>query len=250
MDCSNWMQRWRKGATPVLKTLTLLALALLVAACRGKASDPAATQAQPVLSGPVVAVKLMVETDGIYTVPAAALRSAGFDLTAVSPETLALTHAGRPVAFQVVGQGKNRTLRFYGQAPAPTAYASQSVYWLAPTSGRPGGDCRAVGSPSRPSRQRRSPRRQSSRPQCVPRSRSITTGWLRPLKITGCGSPSSRRPKSRRPSRRRTRPWAKPCCGSAWSPIPPRPSILTTTSSSRSTAPRLQTKSGMASARM
>ena len=76
----------------------------------------------------------MVEADGIYTVPAAVLRSAGFDLTAVSPEALALTHAGRPVAFQVVGQGKNRALRFYGQAPAPTAYTGQSVYWLAPTS--------------------------------------------------------------------------------------------------------------------
>ena len=76
----------------------------------------------------------MVEADGIYTVPAAALRSAGFDLTTVSPEALALTHAGRPVAFQVVGQGKNRALRFYGQAPGSTAYTDQSVYWLAPTS--------------------------------------------------------------------------------------------------------------------
>ena len=128
------MQRWRKGATLVLKALTLFALALLVAACRGKASDPAATQGQPALSGPAAAVKLMVEADGIYTVPAAALRSAGFDLTTVSPETLALTRAGQPVAFQVVGQGKNRALRFYGQAPAPTAYTGQSVYWLAPTS--------------------------------------------------------------------------------------------------------------------
>ena len=131
---SNRMQRWRKGAILVLSALTLLALALLLVACRGKASDPAAAQAQPALSGPAAAVKLMVEADGIYTVPAAALRSAGFDLTTGSPEALALTHAGRPVAFQVVGQGKNRALRFYGQAPAPTAYTGQSVYWLAPTS--------------------------------------------------------------------------------------------------------------------
>ena len=72
----------------------------------------------------------MVDADGIYTVPAAALRSAGFDLTTGSPETLALTHAGRPVAFQVVGQGKNQVLRFYGQAPASAAYTGQSVYWL------------------------------------------------------------------------------------------------------------------------
>ena len=134
MNRSSRMQRWRKGAILVLSALILLALALLVAACRGKAPDPAATQAQSALSGPAAAVKLMVEADGIYTVPAAALRSAGFDLTTVSPEALALTHAGRPVAFQVVGQGKNRALRFYGQAPAPTAYTGQSVYWLAPTS--------------------------------------------------------------------------------------------------------------------
>ena len=81
----------------------------------------------------------MVGADGIYTVPAAALRSAGFDLTTVSPETLALNRSGQPVAFQLVGQGKNRALRFYGQAPAPAAYTSQSVYWLAPTSaGTPG----------------------------------------------------------------------------------------------------------------
>jgi hypothetical protein len=131
---SSRMPRWRKGAILVLTALSLLALALLLTACRGKASDPAATQAQSALAGPAAAVKLMVEADGIYTVPAAALRSAGFDLTTGSPEALALTRAGRPVAFQVVGQGKNRALRFYGQAPAPTAYTGQSVYWLAPTS--------------------------------------------------------------------------------------------------------------------
>jgi hypothetical protein len=133
-DRSNRMQRWRKGAILVLSALTLLALALLVAACRGKGSDAAATQGQPALSGPAAAVKLMVEDDGIYTVPAAALRSAGFDLTTVSPEALSLTRAGQPVAFQVVGQGKNRALRFYGQAPALAAYTGQNVYWLAPTS--------------------------------------------------------------------------------------------------------------------
>ena len=128
---SSRMPRWRKGAFLVLSALSLLALALLLTACRGKASDPAATQAQSALAGPAAAVKLMVDADGIYTVPAAALRSAGFDLTTGSPETLALTHAGRPVAFQVVGQGKNQVLRFYGQAPASAAYTGQSVYWLA-----------------------------------------------------------------------------------------------------------------------
>jgi hypothetical protein len=133
-DRSHRMQRWCKRAILVLSALILFALMLLLAACRGKTPDPAAALAQPAPSGPAAAVKLMVEADGIYTVPVAALRSAGFDLTTVSPEALALTYAGRPVAFQVVGQGKNRALRFYGQAPAPTAYTGQSVYWLAPTS--------------------------------------------------------------------------------------------------------------------
>ena len=116
----------------MLSVLILLALPLLVAGCRGKALDPAAAQTQPAPSGPVTAVKLMTEADGVYTVPAAALRAAGFDLATVSPETFSLTRDGRPVAFQVVGQGKNRALRFYGQAPAPTAYTGRSVYWLAP----------------------------------------------------------------------------------------------------------------------
>jgi len=163
MNRSNLMPRWRKRAVPawkmarrgtqinadppfssagaatprmaweaVLSVLILLALPLLAAGCRGKALDPAASQTQPAPSGPVTAVKLMTEVDGVYTASAAALRAAGFDLATVSPETFSLTRDGRPVAFQVVGEGKNRALRFHGQAPAPTAYAGQSVYWLAP----------------------------------------------------------------------------------------------------------------------
>ena len=155
-DRSKRMQRRRKGAILVLSAFTLFALALLLAACRGKVPDPAATQAQSALSGPAAAVKLMIEADGIYNVPAAALRSAGFDLTTVSPEALALTHAGRPVAFQVVGQGKNRALRFYGQAPAPTAYTGQSVYWLAPISaGAAGPAAIAAGRQPQPAPRRR-----------------------------------------------------------------------------------------------
>ena len=72
----------------------------------------------------------MTEADGVYTVPAAALRTAGLDLAKVPSETLSLTRDGRPVAFEVVGQGKNRALRFYGQAPAASAYTGRSVYWL------------------------------------------------------------------------------------------------------------------------
>jgi hypothetical protein len=53
------------------------------------------------------------------------------DLTARQSEALSLTRAGRPVAFQVSGQGKNRELRFFGQGPGSTASSGQSVYWLA-----------------------------------------------------------------------------------------------------------------------
>jgi hypothetical protein len=160
---SHLMQRWRERAIPawkmarrrtqinadfsfssagaatprpawgtVLSLLILLALPLLAAGCRGKVLDPAASQTQPAPSGLVTAVKLMTDADGVYTAPVAALRAAGFDLATVSPETFSLTRDGRPVAFQVVGQGKNRALRFYGQAPARTAYTGRSIYWLAP----------------------------------------------------------------------------------------------------------------------
>ena len=99
---------------------------LLLAACRSDAPR------QPNPSGPAAAVKVMVEHDGIYAVPAAALRQAGLDLTALQPGALALTRAGRPVAFQLVGRGKNQEVRFYGEAPGSDAYAGRSVYWLAP----------------------------------------------------------------------------------------------------------------------
>ena len=120
------------GARFGLRTLIFFALALLLAACRAQAPDPAADPLPVRSSSPLAAVKLLTEADGVYAVPAAALRSAGLDISAVRPETLSLTHEGRPVAFQLVGQGKNRELRFYGQAPISTAYTGQSVYWLAP----------------------------------------------------------------------------------------------------------------------
>ena len=73
----------------------------------------------------------MVERDGIYAVSMAELRSAGFDLAAARPEALSLSRGGQPVAFELVGQGQNRSLRFYGQAPGQDAHSDRSVYWLA-----------------------------------------------------------------------------------------------------------------------
>ena len=103
-----------------------LALAALLAACRSDAPR----QSNPSL--PAAAVKVIVEHDGIYAVPAAALRQAGLDLTALQPGALSLTRAGRPVAFQLVGRGKNQEVRFYGEAPGSDAYVGRSVYWLTP----------------------------------------------------------------------------------------------------------------------
>jgi hypothetical protein len=120
---SSRIQRRHKGTVPVVSALILFALALLAGACQARSTP----------SGPVAAVKLMTEAAGVYTVPVDALRTAGFDLATVSPEALSLTRAGQPVAFELVGEGKNRALRFYGQAQAQTAYSGQSPYWLART---------------------------------------------------------------------------------------------------------------------
>ena len=65
--------------------------------------------------------------------PAAALRQAGLDVAALQPDALALTHEGRPVAFQVVGRGKSQEVRFYGEAPGRDAYTGEAVYWLTQT---------------------------------------------------------------------------------------------------------------------
>ncbi len=76
-------------------------------------------------------VKLAVEADGVYSVPAAALARVGFDLAAARPEALSLTTGGAAVAFQLVGEGRGRTLHFYGQALGPEAYTGRNIYWLA-----------------------------------------------------------------------------------------------------------------------
>ncbi len=101
-----------------LKAAALFIVLALLAAC-----TPA-----PVPDAEVV--KLAVEADGIYAVSADALARVGFDLAAAQPDQLALTAGGEPVAFQLVGEGRERTLRFYGQALDADAYTARNVYWL------------------------------------------------------------------------------------------------------------------------
>ena len=99
----------------------LLALLLAIAAAAAGCSHPSAASST---------VKLVVEADGIYEVAATALARAGFDLATARADELALTSGGAPVAFQLIGQGRNRALRFYGQALPSEAYTGRNVYWL------------------------------------------------------------------------------------------------------------------------
>lgn len=106
----------------IFRTVLLL-LALLLAGCHSTPPRVAPTETTP-------AVKLIVEEDGIYEVTAAELAAIGFDLTAADPATLALSSGGQPVAFQVIGRGQDRVIRFYGQGLGKLAYSPQNVYWL------------------------------------------------------------------------------------------------------------------------
>lgn len=104
----------------------ILVVVMLVAGCSGR---PAPTPTPPSLS-PATAVRIVVEADGIYQVTAAELATVGFDLAAFQPEGLALSTGGQAVAFQLVGAGRERALRFYGQARPADALSAQNVYWL------------------------------------------------------------------------------------------------------------------------
>lgn len=108
---------------------------LLVAAC---ASD------QPPTSR-VTAVKLGVDTNGVYQVTAADLRQVGFDLGAAERDGLSLSIGGYPVSFEWVGQGADLAIRFAGLQRSPDSYTPRNVYWLkfggangpAPSAGAP-----------------------------------------------------------------------------------------------------------------
>jgi hypothetical protein len=78
----------------------------------------------------VRAVKLTITEDGVYEVTAEALRAVGLDLGTINNRDLALSTGGERVPLLVTGEGRDRAIRFYGQALGPAAYTSDNVYWL------------------------------------------------------------------------------------------------------------------------
>lgn len=105
----------RRSAMP----LTLVALVAALSALAGCGRTPQAG---------VTSVKLLVDADGVYQVTAAELAAAGFALSGLGD--LTLTAGGEPVAFELTGQGRDRALRFYGEALGPEAHTATNVYWL------------------------------------------------------------------------------------------------------------------------
>ncbi len=89
------------------------------------------------------AVKIAISADGIYEVPTSELRAAGFDLAKADTRALSLTTGGKAVPFEVIGDGSQRVLRFYGQALESEAHTAQNIYWF---SKQPGGAAQAAGS--------------------------------------------------------------------------------------------------------
>ena len=96
----------------------LLALAAFLSAC---AAPPAEN---------VTAVKISLEEDGIYQVTAAELAKAGFDLASAGADELTLSAGGQPIAFELVGKGRDAAVRFQGLRLAPDSYTPRNVYWL------------------------------------------------------------------------------------------------------------------------
>lgn len=123
-----------------LRWLLLLAVALLVAACAQP--TPPSPVAAPVANAPVEAVKILVDSDGMYEIDLAHLAAAGLpienreNLDSLTAGDLRLLHRGHEQRFWLdrTGDGADGepgkpVLRFYGQA-SQNRYSRENVYWL------------------------------------------------------------------------------------------------------------------------
>ena len=99
--------------------LWLTALILLVLAACGGANA----------AEPVPRLALRVEEDGIYSLTSSDLNPFGWDLAKLDAGEIRLTRGDQPASFQLLGAGKNRELRFFGEVE-PTRFYNHSVYYL------------------------------------------------------------------------------------------------------------------------
>lgn len=75
--------------------------------------DPTPTaEPVPIPVGGADAIKLQIDQNGMVHISAEALRDAGLALESLSPDNVALSHAGEPVPYAILDDG----LVFYGQA--------------------------------------------------------------------------------------------------------------------------------------
>ena len=102
----------------IAAALAVLCLVALLSACAAPPAEEA------------VAVKISVEEDGVYQVTAAELHRVGFDLARAGAEQLALSAGGAPVAFELVGRGRDAAVRFEGLRLSADSYTPRNVYWL------------------------------------------------------------------------------------------------------------------------
>ncbi len=105
---------------PLLEMTILFAkLGLLLFLLAGCASAPVST----------ARLKLLVSADGLYRVRAAELQRAGLPRDNVDLTTLQLFLGDREIAIRVLGDAKDFSIEFYGQASA-SPYSAFNAYWL------------------------------------------------------------------------------------------------------------------------
>jgi hypothetical protein len=114
--------------------LGIVALAALGALIAASARDRVGVP-PPSASIPLAPSKIAVTADGLYGV--------SFDVGDTDPDNLHLTLRDRDVPFLLQGEGRERTLIFYGQARR-SIYDDANVYWLTTDGGGARQDKRAA----------------------------------------------------------------------------------------------------------